>query len=107
VAVGDRLRVNLSPSGCHSSSCTHAVVAACSVERSGSGFAVEGEFCLANTAGPGVGCTEDCGGGGTAKCESDEPLEAGSYAVTLGDLSVSFTVPGTLSLGTACDGERR
>ena len=39
-----------------------------------------------------------------APCESDDGLEAGDYTVALGDLSVSFTVPGTMSVSEACVG---
>jgi hypothetical protein len=104
--VGDPLRVQLHPQGCFSSSCTEPVVAECSVTGSGFDLTVTGEFCLASTADPGVGCTADCGGGGFADCEGGQPLAAGDYTVTLGDLSVSFTVPGSLRYDEACDGSQ-
>jgi hypothetical protein len=106
LATGEPLRIDVMPSGCHSSSCTEAVVATCSITGTGAKLVATGEFCLASTADPGVGCTSDCGGGGYARCESDGPLEAGDYTLSLGDLSVSFSVPGTLSIGQACDGSQ-
>jgi hypothetical protein len=104
--VGDPLRVQLHPMGCFSSSCTDAVVTECNVTGSGPNLTVTGEFCLASTADPMVGCTADCGGGGFADCQADEPLQAGDYTVTLGDLSVSFTVPGSLRYDENCDGSQ-
>lgn len=106
IDVGDPLRIDVRQSGCHSSSCTEVVVETCSITGTGPDFTASAAFCLASTADPNVSCTADCGGGGYARCESDERLEAGHYTVTLGDLSVSFTVPGMLSLGAACDGSQ-
>jgi hypothetical protein len=106
LAVGDPLRVQLNPQGCFSSSCTEPVIAECSVTGGGPALTVTGEFCLTSNTDPGVGCTDDCGGGGYAECQWGEPLEAGDYTVTLGALSVSFTVPGSLRYDEACDGSQ-
>jgi hypothetical protein len=67
-------------------------------------FAVEGHFCLAGVSGPGGGCTPDCSGGGHADCESATTLTAGQHTVTLGNLSVTVTVPSMLPFGGSCDG---
>jgi hypothetical protein len=104
IAVGDPLRIDVMPSGCYSSSCTDVVVETCSVAGGAPDFTASAELCHASNADPNVGCTTDCGGGGYAQCESEQPLAPGDYTVTLGELSVSFTVPGTLSIGAACDG---
>jgi hypothetical protein len=106
LAVGDKLTVRVTPGGCLSSSCTRVDVARCTITGAGPDFTAEGEFCLADTGGPGTACTADCGGGGFADCESEVTLSAGEYSVTLGDLSVTFTVPGTLGPGEGCDGTR-
>ena len=105
IAVGDPLRVQLAPQGCFSSSCTSVALAECSVTRSGPEFTVTAAFCLQTVTDPNVGCTADCGGGGYATCESG-PLEAGDYTVTLGDLSMSFTVPGMINFRDACVGSQ-
>ncbi len=104
VAVGDKLKLQVTPKGCFSSSCTHADVAECSIASSASSYAVDASFCLANTGGAMTACTADCGGGGFATCESLSSLSAGNKTITLGGLSVSFTVPSTLPLGGACNG---
>lgn len=104
--VGERLRVEVRPGGCHSSSCTVAHVKSCTVSSSGTNLVATGEFCLSSIGGPGIGCTADCGGGEMAACESDEPLQAGEYTITLGTLSVPFSVPGTLRPGRACVGSQ-
>ncbi len=106
LAVGDTLRIEIAPRGCFSSSCTTTIVAECSITGGGPNLTATGTFCLASTADPMVGCTADCGGGGRAYCEWDEPLEEGDYTVTLSDLSVSFTVPGTLPFASSCDGSQ-
>lgn len=104
IVVGDRLRIEVTPEGCYSSSCTEVVVETCSVARVGYNFTASPEFCLGFTADPNVGCTDDCGGANDAlaHCESDEGLEAGNYMLTFGELAFSFTVPGTISISEAC-----
>lgn len=108
LAVGDRLRIDVMPAGCYSSSCTEVVTETCSIAGVGPDFVATAQLCLASNTDPRVGCTDDCGGASDAlaKCESEEGLEAGDYTVALGDLSVSFTVPGTMSVSQACVGSR-
>jgi hypothetical protein len=106
IAVGDRLRIDVMPRGCYSSSCTEVVIETCSVAGGGPDFTASAELCYARNGDPNVACTGDCGGGGYAQCESEQRLAAGDYTVTLGELSVSFAVPGTLSIGAACDGSQ-
>lgn len=105
IAVGDNLKIQVYPRGCFSSSCTSVVVAMCSVTGS-SPFVADGRFCLADDSSPGVGCTADCNGGGFANCESPTTLTAGQRTVSLGTLSVTFTVPSTLPFGGRCDGSQ-
>lgn len=91
--VGQRARFRVLPEGCFSSSCTQVREASCSVAaRSGSTLTLEGLFCLQRVS-PSGDCTSDCGGGGAARCASG-PLEAGTYTARLGNLSLTFTVPG-------------
>jgi len=104
IAVGDKLKIQVYPRGCLSSSCTRVDVHTCSVSGSAD-FTSDGRFCLASTAVPGGGCTADCNGGGFADCESTATLTAGQHTVTLGTLSVTFTVPSTLQFGGECDGQ--
>jgi hypothetical protein len=61
IVVGDRLRIDVAPTGCYSSSCTEVVTETCSVARAGAEFTASAELCLALTAAPNVGCTDDCG----------------------------------------------
>jgi len=98
LAVGDRLHVQVSPGGCHSSSCTVTEVASCSISGSGPAFRATSEFCLRSE---GDVCTDDCGGGDSAECEGPM-LAAGPQTVELGSLRVSFTVPGLLDPDTSC-----
>jgi hypothetical protein len=42
----------------------------------------------------------------TNRSYSSPEAAAGDYTVTLGELSVSFTVPGTIPLSAACDGSQ-
>jgi hypothetical protein len=99
---GAPLRIQVFPKGCFSSSCTRIDVAACSVQVGDDLHEAQAEFCL---AGVGQECTADCGGGGSAECSSDSGLTKGEHTVTLGDLTLEITVPGTLPLGGLCDGE--
>jgi hypothetical protein len=103
IAAGDKLKIQVYPRGCFSSGCTRADVHTCTVSG-GADFTAEGTFCLTSTARPGVGCTGDCSGGGFADCESTTTLTAGQHTVTLGTMSVTFTVPSTLPFGGECDG---
>jgi hypothetical protein len=98
---GDALRIQAIPSGCFSSGCTRVDVSTCSVELGDLAHSAQGEFCLASFGGD---CDPDCGGAGFAECTSEGGLEPGEHTVTLGDLSVTFSVPGVLPLGGICDG---
>jgi len=100
ISVGDRLQVGVTPQGCFSSSCTEAVIANCSVTGHGPTFEVSAEFCYATTDDP--PCTKDCSAGKAARCMSETPLAEGEHTVTLGDLSVTFTVPGIILPNVAC-----
>jgi hypothetical protein len=104
LGVGDRLKIQVFPLGCHSSSCTDAHVSTCSVSGD-STFTAAGEFCLGPAPFPRGPCSADCNGGGFADCESTATLTAGQHTVTLGALSVTFTVPSTLQFGGECDGQ--
>jgi hypothetical protein len=95
------VRFMITPNGCHSSACTVQEIADCSAMVTDSTIAVEGRFCL-RTEGE---CTlPDCGGGGFAECTLGDNLPEGDYTATLGDLSVSFTIPSMVDFGGACDG---
>jgi hypothetical protein len=101
--IGDKLKIMVMPRGCWSSSCTRSGESSCSVSVAGFfAFAAEGHFCLAGT-GASV-CTPDCSGGRFAECESTATLPAGQNTVTLGNLSVTFTVPSTVPFGGTCVG---
>lgn len=100
ISVGDRLQVGVTPQGCFSSSCTEAVIANCSVTGHGPTFEVSAEFCYATTDDP--PCTKDCSAGKAARCMSETPLAEGEHTVTLGELSVTFTVPGIILPNVAC-----
>jgi hypothetical protein len=103
LTAGAPLSIQVTPRGCFSTSCSAAVVAECRVSGAGP-FVVYGEFCIASPGGA-QGCTPDCSGGGHASCESDALLMPGQHTVSLGDLSVTFTVPGSVPFGGLCDGE--
>jgi hypothetical protein len=98
---GDKLRIQVTPDGCFSSSCTSVDVATCAVRGSGTAFTATSEFCLTELH-DGTPCTEDCGGGGFAECEASAALSAGTHTVTLDTLSVTFTVPGLLDPDSSC-----
>jgi hypothetical protein len=101
--VGDKLKIQVEPRGCFSSSCTEVRVATCTVSGTAP-LAVDAHFCLASSAAPGVGCTADCAGGGFAVCAPAAALTAGQHTVKLGGLSVTFSVPGNLPAGGECIG---
>jgi hypothetical protein len=92
--VGDPLRIVVRPSGCWSSSCTDSQIASCSVSGN-QPFVAQARFCLAQLSRP--ACTDDCSGGGFARCESEATLTAGQHTVKIGNLSLDFTVPSTIS----------
>ena len=95
------VRFMVMPNGCHSSACTMQEIASCTATVSDSAIQVEGRFCL-RTEGD---CTlPDCSGGGFAECMLADNLPDGDYTVTLGGLSVSFTIPSMIDFGGACDG---
>jgi hypothetical protein len=99
---GMKLELQATPSGCFSSSCTEAVAAVCHVAADGSDFAASAEFCLRNTATQGQGCTDDCGGGGFADCESETELTEGKHTLKFGDKTLEFEVPGVIAPGEGC-----
>ena len=101
IAEGAPLQVMVFPKDCWSSSCTTVHEASCAI-AGGEPFTVSGGFCLEPT-GEGA-CTPDCSGGGFTTCESEEGLVAGDHAVSLGDLSVTFTVPSVVPFGGICAG---
>ncbi|HEY3493049.1 MAG TPA: hypothetical protein VGK73_00110 [Polyangiaceae bacterium] len=102
LAVGDPLTVRVFPGGCHSSSCTEAVVAECALTKVGEAeFEAKAEFCLTTTGGDG-GCTDDCGGGGDASCSLEGALTEGEHTIRFGGATLSFTVPGLILPGEAC-----
>jgi hypothetical protein len=98
---GDKLRIQVTPGGCFSSSCTSVDIATCAVRGSGTAFTAMSEFCLTELH-DGTPCTEDCGGGGSAECEASATLSAGTHSVTLDALTVTFTVPGFLDPVASC-----
>jgi hypothetical protein len=104
VAIGDALKVRITPAGCHSSSCISVRDASCEIATLPSGdFDVRGEFCLSSSQGRN-GCTADCSTELAEECVSDGVLTAGTHTVTLGELSLTLTVPGALPDGMACAG---
>jgi hypothetical protein len=102
--VGQKLAIQVQPKGCFSSSCTQTQVATCSLEAKGDDFAAKAEFCLGSVQGG--ACTADCGGGHGAECQSEVTLTEGAHTVTLGDMSLTFTVPGTIPEDAICSGDR-
>lgn len=103
LAVGGHASIVVYPAGCFSSSCTQVYSSGCTLEdRATSTWRVESSFCLAEDHAPGAVCTADCGGGGWAQCVATG-LEAGSFSVVAGELSVTFTVPSTIPAGGLCD----
>jgi hypothetical protein len=102
LAADQPVRFQVYPKGCFSSACTNTVQATCSVITAGTSLTLQGQFCI-ELSGP---CTlPDCSGAGQATCTSGA-LPAGDYTATLGTLSVSFTVPSTISYGGVCDGDQ-
>jgi len=104
--VGEKLAIRVQPIGCFSSSCTEAQVATCSLEAKGNDFVANAEFCMADTTAPGGGCTADCSVGFAAECESELTLTKGEHTVSLGDVSLTFTVPGVIPEDALCAGSR-
>ena len=101
LAEGAAASVQITPEGCWSSSCTTIHTAECSVSGGSGHLTAEGLFCLAPT-GDDV-CTPDCSGGGFASCGTPS-LDAGSWTVSHGGLSVTFEVPSVIPYGGACAG---
>jgi hypothetical protein len=93
--AGQPARFTVTPKGCFSSSCTQTVHAGCAVQDNGPSLQLDALICL-QTAGS--TCTADCGGAGTASCDSGA-LAAGFYTAQLGGLILSFQVP---SASAAC-----
>lgn len=104
--VGQKLSIEVQPKGCFSSSCTKVEVASCSLEEKGGNFVASAEFCMADTSVEGGGCTADCGLGMQADCQSEITLTKGKHTVTLGELSLSFEVPGVIPEDALCVGAR-
>lgn len=97
------IQIVVTPDGCWSSSCTQVQQAECSIIGKGP-FEVDAAFCLAGASSDGRDCTADCGGGGSATCETDALRTEGEHTIALGDLSVTVTVPSVLPFGGECDG---
>lgn len=104
LTAGGKVRFQLYPKGCFSSSCTVVHEASCSVVA-GTSFTVAGTFCLEDTSKMGGACTPDCSGGGFANCE-EPSVNAGMYTATADGLSVSFEVPSSLPPGGSCAGNQ-
>ena len=100
--VGDPLTIMVGANGCYSSSCTETVIGECSVEEvSGGNYVATARICVSvDSSGD---CTDDCGGAGSPRCESETTLTAGTHTVRLGDFSVTVEVPSELS-GARCSG---
>jgi len=104
IAAGDPLQITVRSSGCLSSSCSKVVEASCTI-ASNAAFDVKANFCVANTAKPGQGCTGDCGTA-HADCSFGQPLTAGEHQVKLGSIAVGFQVPSKLPIGGLCANTR-
>lgn len=104
--VGEKLAIQVQPKGCFSSSCTETRISTCSLEAEGANFVAKAQFCMADTSVQGGGCTADCSGGFAAECETEVELTKGEHTVTLGDMSLTFTVPGTIPEDAVCSGDR-
>jgi len=104
ISAGDPLQVTVRSAGCLSSSCSKVVTATCSIASSDA-FRVDANFCVANTAQPGQGCTADCGTA-HADCSFGQPLTAGEHQVKLGSIAVGFQVPSKLPPGGLCASAR-
>lgn len=101
IVAGQPVTFQVVPRGCHSSSCTRVVEAECRVaSQEGASLRLEAFACLEPES-HGLPCTPDCSGGGFVTCPSLGPLAAGTYTVTLGELSLELTVP---SPGDVCTG---
>jgi hypothetical protein len=79
----------VAPKGCFSTSCTRTVHAGCAVQDNGAFLQLDALVCLKTE---GTFCTADCGGAGTASCDSGA-LASGSYTAQLGLLTLNFQVP--------------
>ena len=102
--AGGPITFEVFPEGCFSSSCTETITADCSVVGEAVGeLEVYAAFCLHDTSANAGGCTEDCGGAGVARCDL-EAIREGRYTVTLGDIQLSFSVPGELPSSGLCSG---
>jgi hypothetical protein len=104
IAAGDPLQITVRSAGCLSSSCSKVIEASCTI-GSGANFDVKANFCVADTAKPGQGCTADCGTA-HADCSFGQPLTAGEHQVKLGSIAVGFQVPSKLPLGGLCASNR-
>jgi hypothetical protein len=89
--VEGRVVANVEPAGCFSSSCTVRADVFCVVSLVEDELAIDASFCLKPVVDP-VGCSEDCGGGGSARCLADLP--PGTYRARMGNLAVDFEHPG-------------
>lgn len=99
LVAGAPVQLQMIPGGCHSSACTVVQEAGCTAELAGDVVTVDGNICIRSEG----ECTlPDCGGAGTAECDTGEGLAAGDYTATMGELSVSFTVPSPLPHGGVC-----
>lgn len=100
---GDDLAVEVFPKGCFSSSCTLVYRSLCDLRRTdATTFDVDAVFCLRHH---GEICTEDCGGGGSARCARAGGLRMGGYWLRAGDLDMMFSVPMQIPSGGICVGD--
>lgn len=100
---GDSAVLVIVPAGCYSSSCTQIFDARCSVVGSGNERQVITHFCLSEDTSGAVGCTADCGGGGTADCRLSG-LGAGDHTIQVDDLTLEFSIPTTVPPLGICTG---
>ena len=99
---GDAVRFQVTPEGCHSSSCTARYDVSCAIDATASpALTLNALFCLGATGDE--TCTADCSGGGFATCNAGT-LADGEYTVTMGTESITFTVPSSLPHGGVCTG---
>lgn len=101
---GRRLRVRTGPGGCFSSSCSRVDQSStCSLTKDGNKLTATGKICIEDTSGSSKGCSLDCNDLATTECETDEPLPAGDYTLTIGTAELSFTIP-SVTQGRLCAG---
>ena len=96
---GDMARFQLFPAGCWSASKTIVHEATCKLSG-GPDWIADGLFCLEDLCDEECSPT-DCNGIDAVECTTP-PLAEGTYTVTAGTITMTFSVPGSLGFGGTC-----